>query len=318
MNLTKERQQRKEFCEILFELAKSQELLQDATYRFNMYKRLEALYDAEPNTKRFRHFYTDIFSVLTQVQQNPELGDINILGQNLDIIRNGYNPQNKTVDGQRTIDVSDAINKLYDHVNLDIARIAYSDGADRRISGESSLETLQAQINSVYTEVQKVQVINKDFEATEKKLSDVESKLNNSQKEYISILGIFAAVVLAFTGGIAFSTSVLNNIAQASIYRMVGISLLIGLVLVNVLFGLFYYINSLVNKEKRSILPFAISNVIFVVLLALTVMAWNCGFVEKRNSRINFPPNMSTSGMTIDSENQEAGDEESIAAEPQE
>jgi len=308
MNLAKERQQRKEFCDILFELAKSQELLQDATYRFNMYKRLESLYDAEPNTKRFRHFYTDIFSVLTQVQQNPELGDINILGQNLDIIRNGYNPQNKALDGQRTIDVSDAINKLYDHVNLDIARIAYSDGADRRISGESSLEALQV----------KIQTINADFEATEEKLSDVESKLDNSQKEYISILGIFAAVVLAFTGGIAFSTSVLNNIAQASIYRMIGISLVIGLVLVNVLFGLFYYINSLVNKEKKDIFPLVISNIIFVVLLALTVIAWSFGFVENRNGRINSSKNISTSEMTIDSENQERAGEDSLVIEPQE
>ncbi len=295
MNLIKERQQREEFCDILFELSKSQELLQDATYRFNMYKRLESLYDAEPNAKRFRHFYTDIFSVLTQVQQNPDLGDINILGQNLDIIRNGYNPQNKSADGQRTIDVSDAINKLYDHVNLDIARIAYSDAADRRISGESSLETLQTQINTFHTEVQ---AINKDFEATEKKLSDVENKLGNSQKEYISILGIFAAVVLAFSGGIAFSTSVLNNIAQASIYRTVGISLIIGLVLINVLFGLFYYISSLVSKDKKDILPLIISNVIFVVLLALTIIAWNYGFVENRNDRFDCPQKILTNEPT--------------------
>ena len=139
MDLTKESHQRKEFCDILFELARSQELLQDAYYRSNMYKRLEALYDAESPEKRFRHFYTDIFSVLTQIQQNAELGDINILGQNLDVIRNGYKSQNKASDGMRTIDVSDAIKKLYDHVNLDIARITYSDAADRRISGESSL-----------------------------------------------------------------------------------------------------------------------------------------------------------------------------------
>ena len=61
MDLTKELQQRKEFCDILFELAKSQELIQDAYYRYNMYKRLESLYDAESSEKRFRHFYTDIF-----------------------------------------------------------------------------------------------------------------------------------------------------------------------------------------------------------------------------------------------------------------
>ena len=79
--------------------------------------------------KNFVHFYSDIFSVLTQVKQNPELGDINILGQNLDVIRNGYQSKNKAEDGH-TIDVSDAINKLYDHVNLDIARMLYTDAGD--------------------------------------------------------------------------------------------------------------------------------------------------------------------------------------------
>ena len=48
--------------------------------------------------------------------------------------------------------------------------------------------------------------------------------MESSQREYIAILGIFAAVVLAFTGGIAFSTSVLNNVAKASIYRTVTVS----------------------------------------------------------------------------------------------
>ena len=292
MDLTKELQQRKEFCDILFELAKSQELIQDAYYRYNMYKRLESLYDAESSEKRFRHFYTDIFSVLTQIQQNSELGDINILGQNLDVLRNGYKPQNKASDGKRTIDVSDAIKKLSDHVNLDIARITYSDAADRRISGESSLENLQSQINSLHSELQKAINIKEDYEATEKKIVDVESKLENSQKEYITILGIFAAVVLAFTGGIALSTSVLNNIAQASVYRTIIISLIIGLVLVNVLFGLFYYINTLVNKDKK-VLPLIISNIVIIILLIVTVAAWDFGWVESRDDRIIIQSNES-------------------------
>ena len=32
---------------------------------------------------------------LIQVRQNSDLGDINILGQNLDDIRKGYQPKNK-------------------------------------------------------------------------------------------------------------------------------------------------------------------------------------------------------------------------------
>ncbi len=286
MDLMKESQQRKEFCEILFDLAKSQEFLQDAHNRVNMYRRLETLYDAEPPQKQFRHFYTDIFSVLTQIQQNPELGDINMLGQNLDMIRSGYKPLNKATDGKRIIDVSEAIKKLYDHVNLDIARIAYSDAADRRISGESSLENLQSQINLLQSELQKAQEIKENYEITERKIIDVEEKLENSQKEYITILGIFASVVLAFTGGIAFSTSVLNNIARASIYRTVSISLVIGFVLINTLFGLFYYLNLLVSKKKR-VFPLVVSNIMIIVFLIFTIIAWHFGWVENRNDRIS-------------------------------
>lgn len=287
MNLSGESKQREEFRSILFELAKSQEFLQDAYDRSIMYKRLESLYDAEPNEKRFRHFYTDIFSVLTQIQQNSELGDINILGQNLDVIRNGYQPKNKAPDGERMIDVSDAIKKLYDHVNLDIARITYSDAADRQISGESSLENLQSQINLLQRELEQAHNrIKEDYDGVEKKILEVDKKLNHSQKEYIAILGIFAAVVLAFTGGIAFSTSVLNNIAQASIYRTVFVALVIGLVLINVLFGLFYYINFLVGRSGK-LFPLIISNIVFIILLVMTVFSWNFGWVENRNDRVD-------------------------------
>lgn len=174
---------------------------------------------------------------------------------------------------------------FYDHVNLDIARIAYSDGADRRISGESSIENLQSQINSMHQELQKAQEIKHDYEITEKKIVAAENKLDNSQKEYITILGIFAAVVLAFTGGIAFSTSVLNNIAKANAYRTITIALIIGLVLINVLFGLFYYINSLVNKDKK-IRPLIISNAVIIILLIITFFAWTNGWIENRDKKI--------------------------------
>ena len=52
------------------------------------------------------------------------------------------------------------------------------------------------------------------------------------------------------------------------------------------LFGLFYYINSLVNKEKK-LYPLIISNIVMIVLLIATVAAWNFGLVENRNNRIN-------------------------------
>ena len=101
----------------------------------------------------------------------------------------------------------------------------------------------------------------------------VEERLGNAQREYIAILGIFAAVVLAFTGGIAFSTSVLQNLHISSIYRIVLAVVIIGLVLVNLLYGLFYYIGQLVNKNaENNLKPLWIVNLVFLLILIAIII----------------------------------------------
>lgn len=229
---------------------------------------------------RYRHFYSDIFTVLTQIQQAPnqDQGDINILGQNLSLIRAGYNPQNRDDQGN-IIDISDSIQKLYDHVSLDIARILYSDAGDRKTAGETAIVDVQSQLNQIRTEIDKWKIAQ----------NNVETELGKQQREYISILGIFAAVVLAFTGGIAFSTSVLKNINTVSVYRITAVSLIIGLVLINVLFGLFYYVDRLVNglqENGKKLKPLLFSNVILFLLLSVVVIAWYYGWVEQRDTKI--------------------------------
>ena len=281
MDLTKEQNQRKEFCNILFELAKNQEMLQDKGTRREMYKRLEALYYSPNKEERYRHFYSDIFTVLTQIQQsaNQNQGDINILGQNLALIRAGYNPQNRDEQGN-LIDISDSIQKLYDHVSLDIARISYSDAGDRKTAGETAIVDIQSQLKQIQIEI----------ENTETAQRNVEEELGKQQREYISILGIFAAVVLAFTGSIAFSTSVFNNINTVSAYRVIVLALVIGLVLINILFALFYYIDRLVNgtnETQTRIKPMLISNSVIGGLLLIVILGWSYGWIENRNKKFN-------------------------------
>lgn len=287
MDISREKKQRNEFCNILFTLAKSQELLQDAGERSAMYKRLEALYYSKDDEEKFRHFYSDIFSVLTQLQLDSTLGDMNILGQNLMMIRAGYQPQNKD-DAGKLIDIRDNIRKLYDHVSLDMARIMYSDAADRKISGEESISELQSQVTQAKVEIENIR---KEHVNVKKEQENIEAKINSQQREYIAILGIFSAVVLTFVGGIAFSTSVLENIAQASVYRILIVTLIIGVVLVNSFFGMFYYVNALISKEKR-IRPLWITNIVLLLLIVGVVVAWFLGTVEQRNEKID---NMSTS-----------------------
>lgn len=282
--------QRQEFRNILFALAESQERLKDKAERFNIYKRLEKLY-APANGETFRHFYSDIFSVLTTIKQGDKPGSIDILGQNLAEIRKGYRAKNTRQDGT-LIDISDNIRKLYDHVSLDIARIGYSDAADRVVSQESSIKDIQSQIA----------LLNEQRSALSSQVAEKLDEVKGIQKEYIAILGIFASVVLAFTGSIAFSTSIFQNLHLSNIYRIVLVSLILGAVLVNALYGLFYYIDRLVNRyEEKSVKPLWAANIFFLVLIAATILCWTKGVVEQRNLNLEPP---ATSSVIEETNNQ--------------
>ena len=62
---------------------------------------------------------------MTLIDGDPALGSLDILAQNIQTIKNGYMPKNKDENG-KLINISKEIVKLYDHTNLDIARINYT------------------------------------------------------------------------------------------------------------------------------------------------------------------------------------------------
>lgn len=274
MDTSKEEVQRNKFRDILFELASNQELLKDKSVRAKMYSRLEALYWPEESEKPFRHFYSDIFSVLTAIRKNTDLGDINVLGQNLSMIREKYTPGINLDSTGKKIDISDSIRKLYDHVSLDIARITYSEEGDRKTSGEAAILDVQSRINVIELKIEEAMNVQ----------NTLSEELGKQQREYIAILGIFASIVLTFIGGIVFSTSVLQNIGAVSVYRLAAIVLLVGMVFSNMLYGLFYYVNHLIyNNKKISATLIILANCLMLLMLALVFASWLFGVVERRN-----------------------------------
>ncbi len=74
----KEEQQRSQFRELLADLSNSQEILQSASERSKIYKRLEDLYHTKNPKDTFRHYYSDIFSVLSSIQQGGLSGNIDV------------------------------------------------------------------------------------------------------------------------------------------------------------------------------------------------------------------------------------------------
>lgn len=102
----------------------------------------------------------------------------------------------------------------------------------------------------------------------------IESEIRSAEKEYVTILGIFAAIVLAFVGGITFSTQVLQNISAVSIYRLLLVIALLALVLLNAIWLLLKFLLVINNNESKfyNIYYINIGIIIIVFLIALVWM----------------------------------------------
>lgn len=292
MNIQEEERRRNDLRELLFSLAESQEKLESKDARCEVYKKLEEIYFVQQENSYFNHFYSDIFTVLSQIKQGDKNGSVEVLGQNIAEIRKGYKAQNHTQNGE-LIDISDKIKKLYDHLSLDIARMGYSDANDWKLMQVETVSDIKAQLAS---QISASKVIDEHLE-------QVDGKLEKSQRDYIAILGIFASIVLSFTGGLAFSSSVIENLHKASIYRILTVSIIIGIVLVNILFALFYYLDRLTSiTGKKKIMPMIIANAVLIGLLFLSIIGWTFDVVEKRNNLYNNNEAVEITSVVDDSE----------------
>lgn len=253
-------EKRNNFKVLLFKLALSQMTLSSNKDKSEIYLKLESIYAKDDEFEDFRHFYSDIFAVLSLIDKDPSLGNIEILSQNMDIVRQGYRPMNNDTDGN-LINIEKQINKLYDHINLEIARMNYFKETEMRTK----------------TELQKVSDTLSQVENSVSCMENTIDMADEMQKQYITILGIFASIVLAFTGGIAFSTSVLENIANASIYRTVFITIMLAFVLTNIVYILTHFITEIVNKKEEKIkypMYMVVLNVIYGVLVLGVLICW--------------------------------------------
>lgn len=213
---------------------------------FNEYiNRLENVYERD-----FRHLYSGLFGTITMIDDNEQY-DLVKLTENIGFIYSQINSSSGT-----DCKFKDKIKKLYDHVNLDVARIEYT----KRIADK---------------------ITEKNTE-TNMELKKIGEKAESMQKEYITILGIFSSIVVTFVAGMVFSTSVLSNIDKVSIYRLVFVMLLIALMLFNLLGLLLEFIEKIngrvdtninINGKKKSS-TIASINCCILVLMIIDFISW--------------------------------------------
>ena len=111
---------------------------------------------------------------------------------------------------------------------------------------------------------------------------EIQTSQKKMQNEYITILGIFAAIVLAFTGGMSFTSSVLENLYKSSIYRIIFVSLIIGCILFNLIWLLIDFIRNVNEKTIRKVWMFWFFNILFIYILLklFSILIYNQLFLK--------------------------------------
>lgn len=307
-----EQQKRDNLTDLLIELSSAQDLLKDKRKRSDYYRKLEDIY-YDSDTDNFRHYYSDIFAALTFIDSSASVGNLDILAQNMQGIKDGYRSQNFD-ENDNPINIEKEINKLYDHTNLDIARINYT----KRFTNEtqSKLAQNEALLNNLQSQQQQSDIEREEaFNAIrmESAQAQQESKDNQAkmQGEYITILGIFASIVLAFTGGMTFSTSVLENISSSSIYRIIVISLILGLILFNIIWLLIDFLRDINGKTIRKWWVILLLDFLIIVGIIFTYFAYKGQWIK---------PDLTTTPASIensisDSENTQIQEKDELPTE---
>ena len=220
-------------------------------------KRLKAIYSSE----NFRHKYSQITSYLLTIKKENKDEIFGFISHNISKIYNEIN-EDSTLKQQ--------ILKLSDHINLEILRIKDINTFKKEFQqAEKNLKETKNKIKSMEYKAKK----------TIKEISNLNDEVKSSRKEYITILGIFASIILAFVAGLTFTNSVLSNINNGSIYRLLFITSLIGLFITNMLHHLYKFIKNINrsdNKQENFDWTIIIFNTIVVVIMLCIFLTWLC------------------------------------------
>lgn len=186
--------------------------------------------------------------------------------------------------------VKKALNKLYDHISLELIRLDFFnsylvkiDDADKKVNSLlpkiKQITEAQKNVDSLQSEIKKVKVAQGKVSALQSEISKLKTSIDNHKIEIVTILGIFASIVFAFAGAFSMSNSILSNFANAkSSTLFLYLVLTVGFV-TNILFYLFSFISSIHDKDSKLNWRFSLGfNGVLITLCLIAIFCSDAQF----------------------------------------
>lgn len=222
--------------QIIYEL--SEELLGDDDQIKQVLNRLVLIYQ-----DNFKHQYSDFFPIILKVYEEDNQYSIDYLSNNLDKL--GTYLEDKYSKGEdEYIGIYSQFTKLCDNLNLQIAQFTYL------LMKKPSDESIGIASENLQESNEKIEESLMKLDESNKKLDEANKKADTIQTELISILGIFAAIVIAFSGGLALLGNSVSSIANAAHYESVVLMAIIcGMVMFNTIFLLMFFVSKMTERD---------------------------------------------------------------------
>lgn len=187
----------------------------------------------------FRHNYSDFFPLILNMNKEDTKYNLDYLSSNLETLRS-YVEDCKDIDDNELSNIHKKFAKLCDHLNLEISRVLYYSNK------EKAMLMMDQKIENVSLNVEKSTAKLEEAIATAKA---VQNKAESIQTELISVLSIFAAIVIAFSGSLTFIGSAVTAASNTFILKLVFILLVCAICLFNSIVVMLYLIGKIIGKE---------------------------------------------------------------------
>lgn len=187
----------------------------------------------------FRHDYSEFFPLIVEFSKDDNEYNLDYLSNNLQTARSLVE-QDFVADEKEFKGLYKPLLKLSNHLNLEIGRYSYYSISEQQVKDlQTRNHKLQSELRDTTAKLE---------EAT-MQLNEAGKKVSSVQTELISVLSIFAAIVLTFSGSMSLLGNAFTGMQGTRFFKAAFFVLLCGFILCNTIFLMMYLVGKITGRN---------------------------------------------------------------------